>query len=276
MDSMDLAQATAAYRSPNRDDYPELVGYSRDEIYADCMGGGGLYLAARMVRTMHLRAGDIVLDLGCGLGATSVFLAREYGVKVVAVDLWTSATALAERIHRWGCRDLVCPLNLDVTQRLPFAEAYFDAMFCMNTLSFYGGSIDFLRHLLKHLRVGGEVCVGMESLNEECSAEARANPPEVYNYNLPPPNEDENVWDGDFSRMHSPPWWQSLFESSDLIEITHCAELHDATVLYEDLVLYQIDHGLDPEDVERSIAQIEYGRQNRPYKTLFVLTGRKS
>jgi hypothetical protein len=34
------------------------------------------------------------------------------------------------------------PLNLDITQPLPFAEGYFDAVFCMNSLSFYGGSTE--------------------------------------------------------------------------------------------------------------------------------------
>jgi hypothetical protein len=64
----------AALRAPDRGRYPELGGYSRDELCEDCFGGGGLYLAARMVRTMRLRAVDLVLDLGCGKGTTSLFV----------------------------------------------------------------------------------------------------------------------------------------------------------------------------------------------------------
>ena len=29
-------------------------------------GGGGLYLAIKMLRTLHLQPNDLVLDLGCG------------------------------------------------------------------------------------------------------------------------------------------------------------------------------------------------------------------
>jgi len=36
-----------------------------------------------------------VLDLGSGKGATSVFLAREYGVQVVAADWWIAADEAA-------------------------------------------------------------------------------------------------------------------------------------------------------------------------------------
>jgi hypothetical protein len=46
-------------------------------------------------------------------------------------------------------------------------------------------------------------------------------------------------------------------------------------VLYEDLVKFQIEHDLDPADVEVSIRQIEYGRSHRPAKTLFVLAAQK-
>jgi len=57
--------------------------------------------------------------------------------------------------------------------------------------------------------------------------------------------------------------------------VTDCHELEDATILYEDLVLYNIEHKLDPDDVEISIAQLEYGRTQRPRKSLFTITAHK-
>ena len=38
-----------------------------------------------------------VLDLGCGKGLTSIFIAKEFDVEVYAVDLWLSATENYER-----------------------------------------------------------------------------------------------------------------------------------------------------------------------------------
>src|SRR5512141_1088491 len=135
---IDVETAIRGLRAPDRSRYPELADYTRDELYADCFGGGGLYLAARMARTLSLHAGDSVLDLGCGKGETSIFLARHFGVKVVALDLWTSATFLDEKFTQRGDGDGILPLNLDVTQALPFAENTFDAIFCMNSFNFYG------------------------------------------------------------------------------------------------------------------------------------------
>jgi len=262
-------------RLVDRSQYPELSSYSRDEIFSDAMGGGALFLAVRMARTMDLRPEEIVLDLGCGKGSTSVFLARHYGVRVVAVDLWIPATFLADKIAANGYRDRILPLHLDITEELPFARDYFDAIFCMNSLSFYGGSVGFLRHLLKHLSPGGVFCVGMETLSHEFTPEQLQNPPSVYNYNLPPPNQDANVWEGDFLKMHTSHWWKDLFLRSGLVDVYQCFELEDATVMYEDFVRYQDEHGLDPHDVQMSLAQLEYGRSNLPRKTLFVISGRK-
>jgi SAM-dependent methyltransferase len=262
-------------RLVDRSQYPELDDYTRDEIFADAMGGGALFLAVRMARTMNLQPGEVVLDLGCGKGSTSVFLAKHFDVNVVAVDLWIPAAFLADRFSAEGYRHRIVPLHLDVTQDLPFAQGYFAAIFCMNSLSFYGGSIDFLQHLLKHLKPGGVFCVGMETLSQDFTPEQLQNPPSVYNYTLLPPNQHVNVWDDDFSKMHSPGWWEDLFLRSGLLDVEECFELRDAVTIYEDHVRYQMEHSLDAHDVQMSLAQLEYGRSNRPYKTLFVLAARK-
>lgn len=122
----------ATFRRPDRARYPELAGYTADELYQDLVGGGGLYLAAHMARTLDLQPSARVLDLGCGKGATSVFLAKQFGVQVTALDLWTSVEFLDRKFTDLGWRDRIEPLQMDATQPLPFADGYFDAIFSMN------------------------------------------------------------------------------------------------------------------------------------------------
>jgi SAM-dependent methyltransferase len=269
---MDLETAKNTFRTVDRVGYPELAGYTREAIYRDSMGPGGLFLAVHMVRTMDLQPGDIVLDLGCGRGETSLFLAKHFGVRVVAVDLWTPATYLAEKFAARGYRQQITPLHLDVTKELPFAERYFDAIFCMNSLSFYGGSVAFLQRLLVHLKPGGVFSVGSECFDAEFSPQEYKNPPDVFSWPHP---SGGNVWDDDFSKQHAPPWWRDLFQASGLLDVLTCYELEDGLILLEDQVLHNIVHGVDPEDTQMCIEQIEYGYTHSPHQTLFAIVARK-
>jgi len=60
-----------------------------------------------------------------------------------------------------------------------------------------------------------------------------------------------------------------------LVDLLQCSELDDAGVLYKDMVRYNVEIDQYPDDVEKTIAQIEYGREQRPHKTLFTLTARR-
>lgn len=273
--SNQIRDIIATLRIPDRSRYPELDGYTRDDLYEDCSGGGGLYLAARMVRTMDLQAGDIVLDLGCGKGSTSIFLARHFGVKVIAVDLWTPAAFLNQKFTTRGYRSQITPLNMDVTHELPFAEDYFDAVFCMNSFNFYGGAIGFLRHLLDHVKPGGQLCIGSEVLTDEFTEEQLKNPPYVYAFRLPPPNDHVDVFEGDFKKQHTPRWWRDLFENSGLLKVTFCEALDDAAVLFEEMVRHEYDYNIDPFNVEICLEQMEWDRTHHPKRSLFVLTAAK-
>ena len=68
-----------------------------------------------------------MLDLGCGRAMTSVFLAREYGVRVWAADLWMSPDHNWRRVARPGVADRVCPIRAEA-HALPFAAGFFDAV----------------------------------------------------------------------------------------------------------------------------------------------------
>ena len=269
----EIEHEIAAFGKPDLSEYPELQGYSRDDCYRDFFGGGGLYLATHMLRTLRLKPHDLVLDLGCGKGATSVFMAKHYGIRVVALDLWTSAEYLNETFHAQGVAEHTCAIQMDATEPLPFPENHFNAMFCMNSFNFYGGSVAYLKHLLRYLKPGGQLCIGSEVLSAEFTDRQMENPPHVYAFKLPPPNEHVDVFHDDFVKQHTPNWWRDLFQSSGLLTVEHCRELEDADVIYEELVRYEHEHQIDPFDVQICLEQIEWGKTHQPRKSLFVLTG---
>ena len=68
-------------------------------------------------RKLRLKAGERLLDIGCGWGALICHAAQHYGVKAVGVTLAEEQAALArEKIERLGLQDRVEVLLKDFTQ----------------------------------------------------------------------------------------------------------------------------------------------------------------
>ena len=70
------------------------------------MGPNSVRLLEEMLEKYPLEKGMRVLDLGCGKGLTSLFLAKEADVNVFANDLWISATENHTRFNEWQISDL--------------------------------------------------------------------------------------------------------------------------------------------------------------------------
>ena len=267
---MDAERMRSQLRRIDRSRYAELDSYSWDDVYGhgDAMAPGGLYLAAKMAASLDLKPGDTILDLACGKGDTSIYLAREFDTRVIAVDLRISATDLGDKFRARGCHDRIVALQLDANRDLPFAEDWFDAIFCMQAFHSFGGSVEFVRYLLLHLRPGGRLCIAGSCFSDEFPPDTL---PEVY--------RQADGWDTEYSRYHSPPWWRELFERCELVDVLECGELEDGLVMWEDEFLYrgERDSWSDAWFAKhRWLAEhILYGRDHRPYLTHFIATVEK-
>jgi len=102
-----------------KDSYP-LTGESpKAELYAHAMGPGTLYLAEKIVEQMELSPEMRLLDFGCGNAITSLFLAREYGVQVVAADKWVRPDENWERVQKAGHSRNIMPIHFEA-HSIPF------------------------------------------------------------------------------------------------------------------------------------------------------------
>ncbi|MFC0228845.1 SAM-dependent methyltransferase [Serratia aquatilis] len=89
--------------------------FSREFIHANIMGPNALLLAEEVSASLALKPGMRVLDLACGTGMTSMYLAKEFGVEVVAMDLWIAAEDNANRFREMGLLGQITPLHMDVS-----------------------------------------------------------------------------------------------------------------------------------------------------------------
>jgi cyclopropane fatty-acyl-phospholipid synthase-like methyltransferase len=126
--------------------FPRSNRYDPESIINNQMGLNPLWLTEWLCEKMSLSSGMRVLDLSCGKGLSSVFLAKEYRVQVWAADLWITPTDNYDRIRQAGVEDYVFPIHTDA-RRLPFAEGYFDAILCTDSYIYFGTDGFYLDYL---------------------------------------------------------------------------------------------------------------------------------
>lgn len=173
--------------------------YDKDFLKENMMGPNSMMILEELLNEVPLKAGMRVLDLGCGNGLTSVFLAKEYGVQVFALDLWISATDNYRRFLKNGVDDLIIPIHADA-QDMPFAEEFFDAVVSVDAYHYVGNNDTFfpekVRPLLKKDGIAAIAVPGMK-----------------YEVHENIPEEMKPYWEEEALAMwHSIEWWRPKFE----------------------------------------------------------------
>ena len=163
------------------------------------MGPNAWLLAEELMANVPLKKGMRVLDLGCGRGLTSVFLAEKYGAQVFAVDLWTSATENYNRFKQAGVCELIVPLQLDAL-RLPFAQGFFDAAISVDSYHYFGNNDSYFEKVLKPiLKKDAIVAIAFPGMKYEVHDNI--------------PEEMKPLWETEALEMwHSIDWWKPKFE----------------------------------------------------------------
>ena len=185
--------------------FPIRAKYDAKWILENQMGPCALWLLEFLMEKMTLKPGMRVLDMGCGMGMTSIFLAKEYGVTVVANDLWINATDNYKRFKEAGLDDKIIPIHADA-RALPYAESYFDAIISIDSYFYYGTDAFYLDYFEKFLKQDGQIGIVYPALTKEFDG---GNLP---SYMMP-------FWNWSMYGYHSPEWWARLWCLSQNIEV---------------------------------------------------------
>ena len=136
---------------------PELSYFELQAYIGTTKHMGGFETTKELVELCHISGGTCVLDVGCGVGATACYLAKEYGCRVVGVDLRESMVALSdERAQREEVADLV-EFRVADAQDLPFEDAQFDVILCESVATFIEDKQRVVEELARVVKSGGYV-----------------------------------------------------------------------------------------------------------------------
>ena len=147
--------------------YLKSKQYENEFIKENMMGPNSMIILENLLEDIPLTGNMRVLDLGCGNGLTSIFLAKEYGVQVFAVDLWISASENYKRFKKIGLENQIIPIHADATQ-LPFADDYFDAVISVDAYHYFGSNETYFdTYLSKLLKKDALIAIAIPGMKYE-------------------------------------------------------------------------------------------------------------
>ena len=189
------------------DVYPRTSTYDPNWLLKLDMGPNPLWLLEDLSHDLDLRPGMRVLDLGSGNGATSVFLAREFGVEVVAADWWVDAETATAVFEAAEVEDRVTAVHAEAHQ-LPFDRDSFDVIVSIDAWEYFGTADSYLPYLLRFLKPSGQIGVATPALTRE-----------VRDLGGIPAHIKELVgWEA--LAWHTPEWLRFQWETTEMVTVT--------------------------------------------------------
>lgn len=149
--------------------YPKSQKYASPECLEKIMGPNPIKLEEELLLNHSIPQGAVVCDLGSGQGLTSVFLAKEYGFRVYAADLWSDPEENRAFFRRMGLTDdQITPVKADATA-LPFEKNFFDAVVSTDSYNYFGRDPAYLdEKLLPFVKPGGWVYIAIPGMVKDC------------------------------------------------------------------------------------------------------------
>ena len=184
-------------KKPSFFDYAAEVGLTKHL--------GGLEATERILELCHVDEGSYILDVGCGAGQSSCYIAKRHGCRVVGVDIVEMMVERSrERAVREGIEDRV-EFRVADAQDLPFEDEVFDAVITESVTAFPEDKQGAVREYARVTKRGGYV-----GLNEATWLK------------LPPPPEVVAWASQDLGasvKPLTPEEWTGLLEGADLTEL---------------------------------------------------------
>jgi SAM-dependent methyltransferase len=188
-----------------RDGYPRSAKYDPEWTVQHHMGSQCLWLTESLTQVMDFRPGMRVLDIGCGKALSSIFLAKEFGAQVWAVEPGVGPSDNAARARDAGVGDLVFPMRADA-RSLPFPKGFFDAAISINAYWIFGTDDFYLpRHFAGMVKPGGHIGFINPGLRREYEGEI--------------PQHVKPFWLEHVIAYHSAAWWKRHLERSGLVDV---------------------------------------------------------
>ena len=196
--------------------------YEPPELMSKIMGPNPVKLEEELLQGCKIKKGAVVCDLGSGQGLTSVFLAKEYGFKVYAADLWSEPEENRKFFNSMELSDeQIIPVKADAAD-LPFEKEFFDAVVTTDSYNYFGRDEEYLdKKLLPFVKKGGLIYIAVPGMKKDCHD------------NLPP--ELLLSWTPEqLDYLHDASYWSGIVSKCKGAEVLEVSEMESNEEVWAD------------------------------------------
>lgn len=202
--------------------YIKSQKYNTEKLQSKIMGPNPIKLEEELLIDNKIKKGATVCDLGSGQGLTSVFLAKEYGFKVYASDLWSNPDDNRKFFDEMGLsQEEIIPVKADAMD-LPFEKEFFDAVVSTDLYNYFGRDEKYLDDkLLPYVKKGGYIYIAIPGMKKDC----HDNLPKELLLSWTPEQMDY---------MHDVDYWRNIVSKSKLSEVITVCEMESNEEVWND------------------------------------------
>ncbi len=172
---------------------------------------GGITATNELIKLCRIKKGSKVLEVGCGIGLTSVYLAKK-GCMVTGVDI--SKAMIRKAKEKAEQKKVKVEFMVADAQKLPFRKNVFDAVICESVMAFVPDNKKAMKEFARVAKPGGYVGITEVAWVKEPPAEMR-----------------KKMQDFAGSELRTPGGWKKLFRDAGLKSIV--ARTHKLNMVNE-------------------------------------------
>ncbi len=164
-----MSHLTSEFLDTNQYSYAEIQKYEAAYGY-NFVSPGGEAMVKELMHSIDLTAGMTVLDIGCGIGGSAFYLARNYDVQVHGLDLSTNMLHLAQ--ERCQEAQLEHVVTFEYGDILNFAgRGQYDLVYSRDVFLHIHDKMALFKRIKECLRPGGVLL-----FSDYCCSEAKNSP----------------------------------------------------------------------------------------------------
>lgn len=210
--------------------YEKSEKYNRPELMAKIMGPNPVKLCEELLMDSKIEKGAFVCDLGSGQGLTSVFMAKEYGYRVCACDLWSNPEENVKFFYEMGLSGSeIIPVKADACE-LPFEKSFFDAVVSTDSYNYFGRDKEYLdKKLLPFVKKGDYVYITVPGMKKDI----HDNIPEELLLSWTPEQLDY---------LHDVTYWKDILDSCRTGEVISVCEMESNEEVWQDWFMQENEY----------------------------------